>query len=268
MTESANTPNRPATPTISNIDGAASDLPNVLVTGASRGLGQAIAIAMASKGHKVVGTATTKEGADKISKELAAISPKSCGKVLLQGEQESVQQLFTELAQEDAMPLILIANAGITADNLILRMKQEEWTRVLDVNLTGNFNLTATAVKPMVKARWGRIIFIGSVVGSIGNLGQANYAAAKAGLIGLCKSLAREFASRNITANLIAPGFIETDMTNKLDDRVKEELLRNIPMHRYGSPAEVAALTAFLASDTSAYITGQTLHINGGMFMN
>ncbi|MBE8182261.1 MAG: 3-oxoacyl-[acyl-carrier-protein] reductase [Candidatus Portiera sp.] len=243
-------------------------LPNVLVTGASRGLGQAIALAMATKGHKVVGTATSAEGAAKITTELAAISPSSCGKVLRQNEKESVDQLFTELKEEEATPLILIANAGITSDNLVLRMKEEEWRQVLDVNLTGNFNLTSVAIKPMVKARWGRIIFIGSVVGSIGNLGQANYAASKAGLIGFSKSLAREFASRNITSNLIAPGFIDTDMTAKLDDAIKEEMLRNIPLRRYGKPTEVAALASFLSSEDSSYITGQTLHINGGMFMD
>lgn len=244
------------------------ELPNVLVTGASRGLGQAIAIALARKGHKVVGTATSEQGAEKITQELNALATGSFGKMLKQDDATSVTKLFSELSEQGATPLILIANAGITADNLMLRMKDEEWQHVIDVNLTGNFHLTKHAIRPMVKARWGRIIFIGSVVGSIGNLGQANYAAAKAGLEGLSKSLAREFASRNVTSNLVAPGFIQTDMTDKLDDKIKEELMNNIPMHRYGSPAEVATLVSFIASNDSGYITGQTFHVNGGMHMS
>ena len=248
--------------------------PITLITGASRGLGKAIAEQLAQQGNTVIGTATTQEGADAITKHLSAISPqstqpiKSCGKVLRQENEDSVTQLFKELAEQNSSPLVLVANAGITADNLILRMKAEEWQRVMDVNLTGSFLLCKHAVKAMIKARWGRIIFIGSVVGSIGNLGQANYSAAKAGLSGLCKSLAREFASRNITANLIAPGFIETDMTDQLDEKIKEQLLANIPLHRYGKPHEIAAAASFLASNGADYITGQTLHINGGMAMN
>ncbi len=242
--------------------------PITLITGASRGLGKAIAEQLAQQGNTVIGTATTQEGADAITKHLSPISPQSCGKVLRQENEDSVTQLFKELAEQNSSPLVLVANAGITADNLILRMKAEEWQRVMDVNLTGSFLLCKHAVKAMIKARWGRIIFIGSVVGSIGNLGQANYSAAKAGLSGLCKSLAREFASRNITANLIAPGFIETDMTDQLDEKIKEQLLASIPLHRYGKPHEIAAAASFLASNGADYITGQTLHINGGMAMN
>ena len=242
--------------------------PITLVTGASRGLGKAIAEQLAQQGNTVIGTATTQEGADAITKHLSAVSPQSYGKVLRQENEDSVTQLFKELAEQNSSPLVLVANAGITADNLILRMKAEEWQRVMDVNLTGSFLLCKHAVKAMIKARWGRIIFIGSVVGSIGNLGQANYSAAKAGLSGLCKSLAREFASRNITANLIAPGFIETDMTDQLDEKIKEQLLASIPLHRYGKPHEIAAAASFLASNGADYITGQTLHINGGMAMN
>ena len=243
------------------------ELPNVLVTGASRGLGQAIANAMATKGHTVVGTATTAEGAAKITKELSSVSSTSFGKEFKQESEEATAKLFDDLAQREATPLVLIANAGITADNLILRMKSEEWLRVIDINLTGNFYLARAAIKAMVKARWGRIIIIGSVVGAQGNLGQANYAAAKAGLSGLAKSLAREFASRNITTNLIAPGFIETDMTNQLDEKIQKELLNTIPLNRYGKPEEVASLVSFIASEEASYITGQTLHINGGMYM-
>ena len=242
--------------------------PITLVTGASRGLGKAIAEQLAQQGNTVIGTATTQEGADAITKHLSSVSPQSYGKVLRQENEDSVTQLFKELAEQNSSPLVLVANAGITADNLILRMKAEEWQRVMDVNLTGSFLLCKHAVKAMIKARWGRIIFIGSVVGSIGNLGQANYSAAKAGLSGLCKSLAREFASRNITANLIAPGFIETDMTDQLDEKIKEQLLASIPLHRYGKPHEIAAAASFLASNGADYITGQTLHINGGMAMN
>ena len=236
---------------------------NILVTGASRGLGKAIAENLAKQGHKVVGTATSAEGAAKISENISG----AMGMVLQQDKPESVAELFAALAEQDATPEILIANAGITQDNLMLRMKDEEWQKTLDVNLSGNFHLCKRAIKPMVKARWGRILLVGSVVGSTGNLGQANYAAAKAGLIGLGRSLAREFASRNISVNILAPGFIETDMTGELDEKIREELLKNIPMHRYGTPEEVAALVSFLVSEEAGYITGQVLHINGGMFM-
>lgn len=240
----------------------------ILVTGASRGLGQSIALNLAQKKNRIIGTATTQKGANELTKSLVKISPGSCGKVLQQEDEESVINLFKELTQEELLPLVLVANAGITSDNLMLRMKTEEWQRVLDINLKGAFLLCKNAVKYMIKAKWGRIILLGSVVGSIGNLGQVNYAAAKAGLLGLGKSMAREFASRNITVNIVSPGFIETDMTEQLDEKIKNNMLSNIPLGRYGRPDEVASLVSFLARDNSGYITGQTLHINGGINMS
>lgn len=237
------------------------DKPKVaLVTGASRGIGLAIATDLAERGYRVIGTATSPKGI----KEINAVG---VGKLLKLESEASVHQLFTELKEEDLLPTILVANAGVTADNLILRMKMEEWQRTLEVNLTGSFLLCQQSLRQMVKDKWGRIVCVSSVVGFTGNPGQVNYAATKAGLSGLIKSLALEFGSRNITANLVAPGFIETDMTNALDDRMREQLLRKIPLHRYGTVKEVAAAVGFLVSQEASYISGQVLHINGGMYM-
>ena len=235
-----------------------------LVTGASRGIGSAIATHLIEQGYRVIGTATSPQG-------LKAIDPKCIGKLLRLEEEASVLQLFGELKEEKLLPTILVANAGITADNLILRMKMEEWQKTLDVNLTGNFLLCQQSLKQMVREKWGRIVCVSSVVGFTGNPGQVNYAATKAGLSGFVKSLALEFSSRNITANIVAPGFIETDMTaalaDRMDDRMREQLLQRIPLHRYGTAKEVAAGVGFLVSPEASYISGQVLHINGGMYM-
>lgn len=231
-----------------------------LVTGASRGIGSAIAAELIERGYRVIGTATSPQG-------LKAINSKCIPKLLRLEEETSILRLFSELKEENLLPTILVANAGVTADNLVLRMKMEEWRKTLDVNLTGSFLLCQQSLKQMVREKWGRIVCVGSVVGWTGNPGQVNYAATKAGLSGLVKSLALEFGSRNITANIVAPGFIETDMTNALDDRMKEKLLQRIALHRYGTAKEVAAGVGFLVSPEASYISGQVLHINGGMYM-
>lgn len=239
-----------------------------LVTGASRGIGNAIALALSKKGAYVIGTATTMEGAERLSSQLADEGLHGEGKILDISCKQSLENFMSELSDADKNPSILINNAGITCDNLLLRMTDEEWEKVIETNLTAAFRLTKSCIKSMFRARWGRIINIGSVVGVSGNSGQSNYTAAKAGLIGFSKSLAQEMASRNITVNVVAPGFIETDMTNKLPDLVREETLKRIPMKRLGKPSEIAELVAFLASDLAAYITGETIHVNGGMYMN
>jgi len=231
-----------------------------LVTGASRGIGSAIATYLVEQGYRVIGTATSSQG-------LKAIKAKCIGKLLRLEEEASILKLFGELKEENLLPTILVANAGVTADNLILRMKMEEWQKTIDVNLTGSFLLCQQSLKQMVREKWGRIVCVSSVVGFTGNPGQVNYAATKAGLSGFVKSLALEFSSRNITANIVAPGFIETDMTNALDDRMREQLLQRIPLHRYGTAKEVAAGVGFLVSPEASYISGQVLHINGGMYM-
>ncbi|HBB53260.1 MAG TPA: 3-oxoacyl-ACP reductase [Legionellales bacterium] len=236
----------------------------VLVTGASRGIGRAIAQELANKGCYVVGTATTDKGANAISDYLGENGQ---GFVLNIREPESSEQLIEALAAKQLAPQILINNAGITADNLLLRMSDEEWFDVIETNLTGVFKMTRACIKNMFRARWGRIVNIASVVGVTGNSGQVNYTSTKAGLIGFSKSLAQEMASRNITVNVVAPGFIETDMTAVLPDMVKEELLKRIPMKRLGQPEDIAKTVAFLVSDDASYITGQTIHVNGGMYM-
>jgi len=236
----------------------------VLVTGASRGIGKSIAQELANKGYYVVGTATTDKGANAISDYLGENGQ---GFVLNIREPESSEQLIEALAAKQLAPQILINNAGITADNLLLRMSDEEWFDVIETNLTGVFKMTRACIKNMFRARWGRIINIASVVGVTGNSGQVNYTSTKAGLIGFSKSLAQEMASRNITVNVVAPGFIETDMTAVLPDMVKEELLKRIPMKRLGQPEDIAKTVAFLVSDDASYITGQTIHVNGGMYM-
>ena len=239
---------------------------SALVTGASRGIGSAIAEKLADQGFFVIGTATTAAGAEQISKDLG---DRGCGLKLLVQDQHSVEAMVEELATlEVGSPLILVNNAAITRDNLMLRMSAEEWQDVVDTNLSGAFRVTKALLRNMVKARWGRIINVGSVVGRLGNTGQANYVASKAGLEGFTRSLALEVASRGITVNLLAPGLIETDMTTELTNEQRDAMLTRIPLGRMGQANDVAAAAAFLSSDDGAYITGQTLHINGGMFLS
>ena len=239
-----------------------------LVTGASRGIGQAIADLLAARGAYVIGTATTEAGANAITARFEKQGLEGQGMMVDVTDLDAVETLMTTLEAENRLPSILVNNAGVTADNLLLRMDEDEWSKVIDTNLTAVFRLTKACLKPMFRARYGRIINVGSVVGSSGNSGQTNYTAAKAGIIGLSKSLAQEMGSRGITVNVVAPGFIQTDMTNDLPDMVKEEMLKRIPQKRMGTTAEVAEAVAFLASDAAAYITGETLHVNGGLYMN
>ena len=236
-----------------------------LVTGASRGIGRAIAEALASQGATVVGTATSEQGAAAISSWIGALSSGSRGAVLDVGSDASVEALFAGLA---AAPEIVVNNAGITRDNLLMRMKAEEWNDVVSTNLSSLYRVCKASLRGMMKARYGRIINISSVVGLMGNAGQTNYAAAKAGMIGFTKSLAREIASRNITVNVIAPGFIDTDMTRALDEKQVQALRDQIPLARLGTSADIAAAVAFLASDLGGYITGETLNVNGGLSMH
>ena len=236
-----------------------------LVTGASRGIGRAIALRLAQAGAKVIGTATSEEGAARITAELAPSGGR--GAVLRVGDRASADALFAALDAAGEMPSILVNNAAITRDQLMLRMREEDWEQVIDTNLSANFRVTKACIKSMMKARRGRVISITSVVGLMGNAGQVNYSAAKAGVIGLTKSLAREVASRNITVNAVAPGFIDTDMTRSLPDAQKQALLAVIPAGRLGSPEDIAEAVFFLASPAAAYITGQTLSVNGGMLM-
>ena len=239
---------------------------SALVTGASRGIGSAIAEKLADQGFFVIGTATTAAGAEQISKDLG---DRGRGLKLLVQDQHSVEAMVEELATlEVGSPLILVNNAAITRDNLMLRMSAEEWQDVVDTNLSGAFRVTKALLRNMVKARWGRIINVGSVVGRLGNPGQANYVASKAGLEGFTRSLALEVASRGITVNLLAPGLIETDMTTELTNEQRDAMLTRIPLGRMGQANDIAAAAAFLSSDDGAYITGQTLHINGGMFLS
>jgi 3-oxoacyl-[acyl-carrier protein] reductase len=235
-----------------------------LVTGASRGIGAAIARSLADAGATVVGTATSDKGAEGID---TALGDSGRGAVLDIASDESVQALFGSLNEHEGAPAIVVNNAGITRDNLLLRMKDEDWDMVLATNLSGAYRVCKASLRGMMKARHGRIINIASVVGVMGNPGQANYAAAKAGLIGFSKSLAREVGSRNITVNVVAPGFIDTDMTRELPEQQRENLLGQIPLGRLGEAREIALAVTFLASDAAAYVTGETLHVNGGMLM-
>ncbi len=244
-----------------------SDMQIALVTGASRGIGQAIALSLGGRGAYVIGTATSEQGLENIYKALN--NNKLTGKAMLLdvGKPESIQAMMAELAESECVPTVLVNNAAISRDNLLLRMKDEEWYATLDVNLTSVYRLSKACLRGMMKARCGRIINITSVVGVTGNPGQCNYAAAKAGIIGFTKALAREVALRGITVNAVAPGFIDTDMTRALSAEQRAHLLSSIPLQRLGSVTEVAAAVAFLASPEAGYITGQTLHINGGMCM-
>ena len=235
-----------------------------LVTGASRGIGQAISERLVKQGFYVIGTATSEAGAQAISERLGSAGE---GRVLNVTDPEMVSVLAKSLAESDQSPLVLVNNAGITKDTLMLRMKPEDWQSVIDTNLTSIFTVVSAFIKPMTKARTGRIINISSVVGSMGNAGQVNYAAAKAGLEGMTRAMAREFGSRAITVNAVAPGFIETDMTHVLPEAQKEALLSQVPLGRLGSAEEVAGTVAFLASEEASYVTGTTLHVNGGMYM-
>jgi 3-oxoacyl-[acyl-carrier protein] reductase len=239
-----------------------------LVTGASRGIGKAIATELGQHGAIVIGTATTESGAEAISAYLAELGMKGGGYQLDVASKDSVEQLLSALAVDFEMPLILVNNAGITKDNLLLRMKEEEWGDVINTNLTSLYRLCKACLKPMTKARWGRIISISSVVASSGNPGQTNYAASKAAIEGFSRSLAIEIGSRGITVNCIAPGFIDTDMTRALAEKQIETLLSHIPLSRFGKAEEVAAVAGFLASESGAYITGETIHVNGGMYMS
>jgi len=236
-----------------------------LVTGASRGIGRAIALRLAAAGARVIGTATTEAGAAQITEALAATGGR--GEVLNVSTAGSMEALVGRLDAAGDMPTILVNNAAITRDGLMLRMKDDDWGAVIDTNLSANFRLSKLCLRRMMKERNGRIISITSVVGLMGNAGQVNYAAAKAGVIGLTKSMARELASRNITVNAVAPGFIDTDMTKVLPEAQKQALLEQIPAGRLGAPEEIAEAVAFLASPAAAYITGQTLSVNGGMLM-
>ena len=234
-----------------------------LVTGASRGIGKAIATQLQTLGATVIGTATSEHGASKITEYLGAGN----GLVLNVTSDDSIAALFAAIKEAHGGVDILVNNAGITRDNLFMRMKDVEWQDIIDTNLTSVFKVSKAAIRPMMKKREGRIINIGSVVGSMGNAGQVNYATAKAGLLGFTKSLAREIASRGITVNTIAPGFIDTDMTQTLTDEQKEGIFSQVPANRLGKPEEIASTVAFLASDAAAYITGETIHVNGGMYM-
>ncbi|ADU92023.1 3-oxoacyl-ACP reductase FabG [Taylorella equigenitalis] len=235
-----------------------------LVTGASRGIGEAIALELAARGAKVIGTATSESGAQKISENLSQFGGE--GKVLNVTEAKACDDLIKEIVEMGG-PHILVNNAGITRDNLIMRMKDEEWDEIIQTNLTAVFRLSRAVVRPMMKAREGRIINITSVVGMTGNIGQANYAAAKAGVAGMTRALARELGSRNITVNCVAPGFIDTAMTKALGEEAAQKLITQIPLGRLGSVKDIAYAVAFLASPNAGYITGETINVNGGMFI-
>lgn len=239
-----------------------------LVTGASRGIGSAIADKLAEDGFFVVGTATSESGAEKISTRFDEAGYDGVGLVLNVTEPEQIKEVVAHINSTYGAPLVLVNNAGITKDNLFLRMKNTEWDDVIKTNLDGLFHTTKACIKGMTKARWGRIINISSVVGSMGNPGQANYAATKAAADGFSRALAAEMGARSITVNSVAPGFIATDMTDELAEEQKSNLLKSVPLGRLGDPQEIAAVVAFLASDAASYVTGETIHVNGGMYMS
>lgn len=238
-----------------------------LVTGASRGIGRAILYQLARSGFYVIGTATTESGVKNIQEGLKQEKLEGEAQVLNVTSQEQIDFLLKNLKERCGAPSVLINNAGITKDNLLMRMSDDEWDSVIDTNLKGVFRLSKACIRDMMKARWGRIVNIGSIVGSMGNAGQVNYCAAKAGVMGFSRALAREVASRNITVNVVAPGFIETDMTTVLSPELKDNLLKEIPLGRIGKPEEIAAVVDFLCSEGAGYMTGETLHVNGGMNM-
>ncbi|NYS59166.1 3-oxoacyl-ACP reductase FabG [Vreelandella salicampi] len=238
-----------------------------LVTGASRGIGRAIAHELGRQGRVVVGTATSDAGAEKIDADLKAQGIEGAGVCLNVTDPSSIDNVLKTITEQFGAPTILVNNAGITRDNLLMRMKEDEWDAVMDTNLKSVYRVSKACLRGMTKARFGRIVSISSVVATMGNLGQANYAAAKAGMEGFSRSLAREVASRNITVNNVAPGFIATDMTEALPEAQHEMLLKQIPLSRLGAPEEIAAAVGFLTSDSAGYITGETLQVNGGMNM-
>lgn len=239
-----------------------------LVTGASRGIGQAVALELGKQGATVVGTATSQAGADNISGYLSQAGIKGAGLALNVKDPAQIEQVLQSVRAQFGEISILVNNAGITRDNLLMRMKEEEWDDIMDTNLKSVFRLSQAVLRAMMKARYGRIISIASVVGTMGNAGQTNYAAAKAAIIGFSKSLAREVGSRNITVNCVAPGFIDTDMTRALSEEQRNGLLGHIPLGRLGTVQDIAASVAFLASPQAGYVTGTTMHVNGGMYMS
>ncbi len=236
-----------------------------LVTGASRGIGKAIAKTLAESGHWVVGTATSEAGAEAINDWLSPLG--GAGLRLDVTQSDDVAAFMAKVVDSYGPPLILVNNAGITRDNILMRMKDEEWSQVIDTNLNSVFRLSKACLRGMTKARWGRIITISSVVGAMGNAGQANYAATKAGVEGFTRALAKELGSRSITVNTVAPGFIDTDMTRELSEDNRTLMLQQIPLGRLGEAAEIGAIVGFLAGNSAGYITGETIHVNGGMYM-
>ncbi len=238
-----------------------------LVTGASRGIGRSIAEMLGKAGATVIGTATSDKGADAITTYLAEAGIAGKGMVLNVADKESIESVVKAVTSEFGTVSVLVNNAGITRDNLLMRMKDEEWDDIITTNLTSVYRMSKACLRGMTKAKKGRIISISSVVGASGNPGQTNYAAAKAGLVGFSKSLAREIGSRSITVNVVAPGFIDTDMTRELSEEQRNHLLQNIPLSRLGQPSEIAGAVLFLASSLGAYVTGETIHVNGGMYM-
>lgn len=238
-----------------------------LITGASRGIGRAIAHELGRQGRIVIGTATTDVGAERISDDLKAQGIDGAGRCLDVTDQASIDELLAVVTEEFGAPTILVNNAGVTRDNLLMRMKEDEWDAVMDANLKSVYRVSKACLRGMTRARYGRIVSISSVVATMGNMGQTNYAAAKAGMEGFSRALAREVASRAITVNAVAPGFIATDMTESLPEAQRDALLKQIPLTRLGQPQEIAAAVGFLTSDEAGYITGETLHVNGGMNM-
>ena len=238
-----------------------------LLTGASRGIGRATLHRLAEQGYYVIGTATSSSGVNGIQAFLEEAGLRGEAQILNIADKASIASLITYLTDSDKLPDIFVGNAGITSDDLILRMSDEAWDSVIETNLTGNFRLLRDVIKRMFRKRWGRVVFIGSVVGSSGNPGQANYCAAKAALIGLSRSVAQEMGARGITVNVVAPGFIETDMTESLPELVKTEMHKRIPMKRFGTADDIANTVSFLVSEAANYITGQVIHVNGGLYM-
>ena len=240
----------------------------ILVTGATRGIGKSIACSMVCPDSYIVGTATSEQGAESITNYMKELKTNGIGRVLDVTNRESVNNLISEISDSIGPPTILVNNAGITRDQLLMRMNEEDWDDVLETNLKSIYRLSKACLRGMMKNRWGRIINVGSVVGSMGNSGQSNYSASKSGMQGFSRALAREVGSRNITVNTVSPGFIETDMTSQLPEEGKKVMLEKIPLGRMGSPQEVACVVKFLASSSGDYITGETIHVNGGLYMS